>query len=136
MKIVYNELIERFQEALGVSKHLIEETFNKPDATDVIANRFVSVKNFGDFCIIIVFDLDDKTVRFLYAYRIYPRLLDGIDISKTRPVGILKEFMDRYGESRSIPGCGEQKFLIDKRLGIFFLGIVNIEKYMEAVKNI
>jgi len=136
MQIIYSELIARFQEPLGVSKDLIEETFNKPDATDVVSNRFVSIKNFGDYYILIIFDADDKIVRFLYAYRIYQKMLDGTEIGKMKPIDVLKEFMNLYGITKNIEGHGEHRILIERKSNIFFPGILDIEKYLEAVRNI
>jgi hypothetical protein len=135
MHFAYSSLITNFQESLGLSKDIIEETFNKPDLTDVIMNRCISIKNFVDYFIIIIFEMDGQTVRFLSAYRIYPKLLDGIDISKMKPVDVLKEFMERYGMSKAILRFGERKFFIEKGVA-FFPGILDIEKYLEAVKNI
>lgn len=136
MRISYSELIQKFNEILGTPKELIEETFNKPDATDIVMNRYLSIKNFGDFYILIIFHMDDKTVRFLDAYRIYSKLLDGNDISKMKPLEVLTEFMNRYGITKNIAGVGEHKMFVDKKLNVLFLGILDIEKYLEAVKNI
>ena len=136
MQIIYSELITRFQEPLGVSKDLIEETFNKPDATDVVSNRFISIKNFGDYYILIIFDADDKIVRFLHAYRIYQKMLDGAEIGRMKPIDVLKEFMNLYGITKNIEGHGEHRILIERKLNIFFPGILDIGKYLEAVKNV
>lgn len=133
MIISYSKLIDSFQEHLGTPKHLIEETFNKPDATDIVKDRCISIKRFGEFYILIIFEMGDKDVRFLNAYRIYPKLLDGTDISKMKPIDILKEFMNRFGVAKEIPGFGEQKIFIDKKVNVFFFGILDIEKYLEAV---
>jgi hypothetical protein len=136
MKIIYSELIEKFQDILGTPKELIEETLNKPNNTDIVMNRYISVKNFGDFYILIIFDMEDKSVKLLNAYRIYSKLLDGNDISKMKPFEVLTEFMNRYGVSRNIPGLGEHKIFIEKQSKIFFQGILDIDKYLEALKSI
>lgn len=136
MRVFYNELLNRFQELMGTPKELIEETFNKPDATDVVIDKYVSIKNFGDYYILIIFEMADEVVRFLNAYRIYPKLLDGADIAKMKPLEILTEFMNRYGVAKAIPSFGEHKIFIERRLNIFFPGILDIEKYLEALKTI
>lgn len=136
MQVIYSELINMFQDLLGTPKELILETFNKPDATDIAVNRCISIKKFDDFYLLIIFEMNDEIVRFISAYRIYPKLLNGVDISKMKPLEILTEFMNMYGVSRPIPGHGEQKIFIDKSLKIFFPGILDIEKYMEALKSI
>ena len=136
MRIFYSELIEKFQDVLGTPKELIEETFNKPDATDIVITRYISIKNFGDYYILVIFDLDDKAVRFLNAYRIYQRMMDGKDISKMKPLEILTEFMNRYGIPKEISGFGEQKVFVEKTLKIFFSGVLDIERYLEAAKSL
>jgi hypothetical protein len=136
MEFHYSELILNFQEHLGVSKFLIDETFNKPDASDIVVNRCVSVKNFGEYYILVIFEMDGQVVRFLSGYRIYPKLLDGADLTKMKPLDILQEFMNRYGLSKQLPGFGEHKFFIERRLKLFFPGILDIDKYQEALKNI
>ncbi|MEM5829769.1 MAG: hypothetical protein QW040_03615 [Candidatus Aenigmatarchaeota archaeon] len=136
MQFIFSELIERFHELLGTPKELILETFNKPDATDFVINKCISIKNFGKFYILIIFEMEDKIVRFSTAYKIFPRLLDGLNIAKMRPVEILEEFMEKFGILKLIPGYGECKFLIDKKSKIFFHGILDIEKYLQALKNL
>jgi len=135
MRFAYSELVTRFEEPLGIRKDIVEETFNKPDATDVFADKCISIKNYGDFYMLVVFEMDGQVVRFLSAYRVYPKLLDGFDIPRMKPVDVLKEFMNRYGIPKMIPKFGEQKILIERKTNIFFPGIVDIEKYLEAVKN-
>ncbi|MEM5766112.1 MAG: hypothetical protein QW423_00510 [Candidatus Aenigmatarchaeota archaeon] len=136
MRFVFSELIERFHKLLGTPKELILETFNKPDATDFVLNRCISIKNFGEFYILIIFDMDDQSVRFSNAYRIHPQLINGFDIARMRPVEILEEFMKIFGVSRFIPAYGDCKFLIDKKNKIFFPGILDIEKYLQTLKNL
>jgi len=136
MRFFYSELINRFQELLGTPKELIEETFNKPDATDIVINRCISVKNFGDYHLLIIFEMDDQIVRFLSAYRIYPQLLDGVGIANMKPLEILTGFMNKYGMSKTIPGFGEHKIFIERKSKIFFPGILDIEKYLADIKNI
>lgn len=135
MQFVFSELIERFNELLGTQKELILETFNKPDATDFVLNKCISIKNFGSFYILIIFEMDDQLVRFSSAYRIYPQLLNGFDKDK-RPVEILEEFMRKFGVTKLIPAFGECKFLIDKKAKIFFPGILDIEKYLKALERL
>ncbi|MEM7814030.1 MAG: hypothetical protein QXK48_00390 [Candidatus Aenigmatarchaeota archaeon] len=136
MQFIFSELIERFHELLGTPKDLILETFNRPDATDFVLNKCISIKNFGNFYLLIIFEMDDQLVRFSNAYRIYPQLLNGFDISKMKPVEILEEFMKKFGILKLIPAYGECKFLIDKKNKIFFPGILDIEKYLQALKNL
>lgn len=136
MQVLYSELINRFQDLLGIQKNLIEETFNKPDATDVVLDKYISVKNFGSYCILIIFEMGDQTLKFLNAHRIYPKLLNGNDVSKMKPLDLLLEFMNIYGISRTVPGFGEHKVFVERKMKIFFPGILDIEKYMEALKNI
>jgi hypothetical protein len=117
---------------------MIDLTFNKPDLTDVISDKYISIKNFGDFYILIVFAIDDRTriTEVLYSYRIYQKLLDGKDISKMKPTEVLKEFMNKFGKGKNIPGHGEQKFYIDRPSNVFFPGILDLDMYSEAVKNL
>jgi len=135
MQFYYSDIITRFQDVLGIQKVIVEETFNKPDATDIVVNKMISVKSFGDFYLLIIFEMDGQIVRFLNAYRIYPRLLGGADISKMKPLQMLTEFMNRYGISKPIQGFGEQKIFVDRKLKIFFPGILDINKYLEAIKG-
>jgi len=136
MQVIYSELITRFQDLLGTPKELIEETFNKPDATNIVSNRCISSKNFGSFHMLIIFEMDNETVRFLNAYRVYPQLMNGADISKMKPLEMLTEFMNRFGLPKEIPGAGEHKIFIERRMNIFFPGILDIDKYLEALKGI
>jgi hypothetical protein len=135
MQFQYSQLIDKFQEALGTQKELINEVFNKPDATDVVSNKYISIKNFGDFYLLIIFEVDDQIARFFYAYRIYQKLLD-VNIGKMKPIEMLTEFMNKYGVSKTIPGVGEHKIMIENKLSVFFPGILNVEKYLEDLKNV
>ncbi|MFH0836631.1 MAG: hypothetical protein V1870_00720 [Candidatus Aenigmatarchaeota archaeon] len=137
MKILYSEVIEKFQDVLNTPKELIDDAFNKPDATDIVSNRYVSFRNFSDFYMIVVFEMDDikKTVKILNAYTIYPKMMDGLDVAQMKPVKMLEEFMKIYGIDKNIPGFGPQKFLVNKERGVCFLGILDLEKYSETVKN-
>src|SRR4030043_1445974 len=114
MRVYYNELVEKFHETLGTPKELIEDTFNKPDLTDVIIDKYISIKNFGDYYMLIIFDMDEraKSARILYAYRIYQKMLDGIEISRMKPLEVLTEFMNKYGIAKEVPGFGQQKIII------------------------
>jgi hypothetical protein len=136
MRFSYDEIITRFQDTLETPKMLIEETFNKPDATDIVVNRYISIKNFGDFHMLIIFEMDGLIVRFLRAYRIHPKLLDGFNINKMKPIDVLTEFMNKYGIAKEIPQFGEHKILIERKMKIFFLGVLDIEKYLADLKNI
>lgn len=136
MRFSFSELLNRFQELMGTPKELIEETFNKPDATDTAVGKYISLKNFGNYSILIIFEMENESVRFLNAYRIYPKLLEGLDISKMKPLDILTEFMNRYGIAKDVPGFGEHKIFIERNHKIFFPGILDIEKYLETLKSI
>lgn len=136
MRFSYDEIITRFQETLGTPKMLIEETFNKPDATDILVNRYISIKNFGEFHMLIVFEMDGLIVRFLRAYKINPKLLDGMNINKMKPVDVLTEFMKKYGVVTEIPEFGQHKILIDRRLKIFFPGVLDIDRYLADLKSV
>ncbi len=136
MNLVFSDLILKFQDQLGVSKEMMEETFNKPDATDSVLDKYISYRIFGNFLVLVVFEMDGQFVRFLNAYRIYPQLMDGFDISRAKPMDLLKEFMNRYGIAKVIPRFGEQKFLIVKDANVFFPGILDMEKYLEAVERL
>lgn len=138
MQVYYNELIIKFQDTLGTQKELIEDTFNRPDLTDVILDKYISIKSFGDYYMLIIFDMDEraKSARILYAYRIYQQMLDGTDISKMKPLEVLTEFMNKYGISKEVPGFGQQKIIIKKSPKVFFPGILDVDKYLEAVKSI
>ena len=113
MRFSYDEMINKFQDTLGTPKVMIEETFNKPDATDIVINKYISIKNFGDCFMLIVFEMDGLIARFLRAYKIYPKLLDGMNIAKMKPIDVLTEFMNKYGIAKEIPGFGEQKVFIE-----------------------
>jgi len=158
MNFSYSELIEKFKDVLGTPKELMEETFNKPDAVDIVKNRYVSIKKFrnlsgdfdGDFYIITISESYDTSVRFLNAYRIYPNMLndvvqndDGVNvdtteiskISEMRPLDVLKGFMNRYGLAKAIPGFGERRIFVEKNVDVFFFGILDIEKYLRDVRQ-
>jgi hypothetical protein len=136
MRFSYDEIIDRFQDVLATPKMLIEETFNKPDGTDIAVNRYVSIKNFGDFYLLIIFEMDGQIVRFLRAYKIHPKLLDGMNIAKAKPIDVLTAFMEKYGVTKAIPQFGEHKILIDRKLKIFFPGVLDIDKYLADLKTI
>ena len=126
MEFSFSEIINKFQEVLRTPKELIKETFNKPDATDIVKSRYISVKWFGDSYIMVIFETDGNFVRFLNAYRIYPKMMDGVDISRMKPLEILREFMEKYGVTKSLPGFGDCKTFIEKNASIFFFGILDI----------
>jgi len=136
MRFSYDEIIDRFQDVLATPKMLIEETYNKPDNTDVVVNRYISIKNFGGFYMLIIFEMDGLVVRFLRAYRILPKLLDGINIAKTKPLDVLTAFMEKYGVPKAIPQFGEHKIFIERSLKVFFPGVLDIDKYLADVKNV
>lgn len=133
MLILYSELVNKFQDKLGTPKELIIETFNKPDATDVVKNKYISIKKFDEFYILIIFETIGNDVKILNAYHINSKLLDGVDISKMRPLDALKEFMNRYGMIKSVPGIGDHKIFVEKNTNVYFLGILDIDKYLEAM---
>lgn len=134
MNFLYNDTITKFHEQLGVTKELIEDTFNKPDATDVIVDKAISIKNYGQYYILVVTSMADRVVRFLNAYRIYPKMLDGVDIGSMSPTDALKAFMEAYGLEIELPMLGMQKFFIERKRNVFFPGVLDIEKYVETVK--
>jgi len=136
MQFLYSGLIANFMDVLGTPKHAIDETFNKPDSSDITMNTGISIKDFGDYHILIVFQLDDQNVRFMNAYRIYPKLLPGIDFRKTKPLKVLKAFMEKYGIEKEFPGHEPCKFLIERGSNIFFPGILDIDKYLADVEKL
>ena len=54
MMFRYNDLIEKFADALGTPKYMIEDTFAKPDKTDVAIDKYISIKDFGEYSILII----------------------------------------------------------------------------------
>jgi hypothetical protein len=62
--------------------------------------------------------------------------MDGFSIAGARPLAILEGFMDRYGIAKEIPGFGEHKFFVKKEMRIMFLGILDIEKYLEVLEAV
>ena len=136
MRFSYDEVIDRFQEVLGTPKMLIEETYNKPDNTDIVVNRYISIKNFGDFYILVIFEMDGLVVRFLRAYRILPKLLDGMNIAKSKPLDVLTAFMEKYGVPKEIPQFGEHKIFVERSMKLFFPGVLDIDKYLADLKTI
>jgi hypothetical protein len=136
MQFLYSGLIANFMDVLGTPKHAIDETFNKPDSSDITMNTGISIKDFGGYCILIVFQLDDQNVRFMNAYRLYPQLLLGIDFRKTKPLKVLKAFMEKYGIEKEFPGHGPCRFLIERGSNIFFTGILDIDKYLADVEKL
>lgn len=136
MQFIFTELIERFPEFLGTHKELILETFNKPNATDFVLNKYLSIKNFGNFYILIIFEMNDEIVRFSSAYRIHPKILDGFEVSKKRPIEILEASMNEFGITKLLAGFGEHKFFIDKKAKVFFPEILDLEKYLKALERL
>lgn len=135
MRFSYSSLIEKFREVLGTPKPLIEETYNKPDLVDVIKEKYVSIKWFGDFYMLVIFEMDGESVNFLNAYRVYPKMID-VDMDKLarmRPLELLAALMNKYGIPKQLAGAGECKVFVEKDSPIFFLGILDIEKYLEAL---
>jgi len=135
MHYYYSELINKFKDTLGTPKEMIEETFNKPDATDVVVNEYISIRSFGDYYIIVIFEMGDTSAKFINAYRIYPKMLDGMDIGRSKPFDVLKEFMNKYGIAKDIPGYGQQKIFVKREMRVVFLGLLDVEKYLADVKN-
>jgi hypothetical protein len=135
MEFLYSGLIANFMDILGTPKHAIDETFNKPDASDILTDKGVSMKDFGDHWMLIVFHLDDQDVRFMNAYRVYPKLLPGVDFKKPKPIEVLKAFMEKYGMEKEVPGHGPIKFFVERGSNVFFPGILDIEKYVAEVGN-
>ncbi len=133
MIINYSELIDRFGESLGTPKELIRATFNKPDAAENVMGRFIAVKEFSEFYMLVIYEVDGLTVRFLNAYRIYPQLLRGFVVHGSRPSDILREFMKNYGVVKGVQGMGNYRFLVDRKNNVLFLGILDVEKYMNDV---
>jgi len=136
MEFLYSGLIANFMDVLGTPKHAIDETFNKPDSSDVLADKGVSMKDFGDFWMLVVFQLGDQDVRFMSAYRVYPKLLPGVNMQKAKPFEVLKAFMEKYGIEKEFPGHGPCKFLIERGSNIFFPGILDIDRYLADVEKL
>ncbi|MFH1622931.1 MAG: hypothetical protein ABIA12_00195 [Candidatus Aenigmatarchaeota archaeon] len=136
MQFLYSGLIANFMDVLGTPKHVIDETFNKPDSSDVLTDWGVSIKNFGDYFILIVFHLDGQDVRFMSAYRVYQQLLSGVDLHKSKPLEVLKAFMEKYGIEKEFPGHGTCKFLVERGSNVFFPGILDIDKYLADVEKL
>ena len=136
MQFLYSGLIANFMDVLGTPKHAIDETFNKPDSSDITMNTGISIKDFGGYHILIVFQLDDQNVRFMNAYRVYPQLLPGVNMQKAKPLKVLKAFMEKYGIEKEFPGHGACKFLIERGSNIFFPGILDIDKYLADVEKL
>jgi hypothetical protein len=138
MKFLYNDLTNKLIEAMGIPKWFVEETFNKPDVAEIMSSKCISMKNFGEFYMLVILEIDERNdvVRFISAYKVFPKLLDGVNIPKTKPVDVLKELMNRYGIVWNVPKFGPQKFMIERSQNVFFPGILDIEKYMEAAKSV
>jgi hypothetical protein len=133
MRFKYNELVEKFAGMLGTPKDMIEDTFAKPDKTDVAIDKYISAKSYGGFSIIIIFDTEGNDVHFLRAYRIYNGMIEGgqAAMAKMKPLELLTKFMQSYGIPREIPGRGEHRILIDKPMNIFFSGVLDIDRYLK-----
>jgi len=136
MEFLYSGLIANYMDVMGTPKHAIDETFNKPDASDVLTDKGVSMRDFGDFWMLVVFQLDDQNVRFMNAYRIYPQMLPGVDLRKPKPIEVLSALMDKYGIEKEIAGYGPRKLLIEKGSKIFFPGILDIDRYLADMQKI
>ena len=132
MQFAFSEVISKFSNDLGVNKLEIVETFNKPDSSQIIGGTIISVKNFGPFHLLVTFEMDGLLVRFMNAYKIFPKLIEN-DIKKSKPLDILSEFMDKFGLEKDIPGVGKKKIFVDVQRKTFFQGILDIEKYNSAV---
>lgn len=136
MEFLYSGLIANFMEVLGTPKHAIDETFNKPDASDILTDKGISMKDFGDFWMIVVFHLDDQKVRFMNAYRVYAGMLPGMDIKRTKPTEVLRALMEKYGVDKEFPGRGPCKFLVERGSNVFFPGILDIDRYLADVEKL
>lgn len=135
MKLHYSRTIEQFSTALGVQKSMVEDTFNKPDMTDIMGGYYISIKVYGDHFILITFRTKGNDVFFENAYKIYPSMLD-IDLGKASTIDVLKDFMSKYGMEVDVPGLGKQKVYVDEKQRIFFQGILDVEKYAAAISNL
>lgn len=135
MQFAFSEIINRFSDALGVTKFEIVETFNKPDSSSILGGTNISMKNFGNFHVLITFQMDNDIVRFMNAYRIYPQLFQK-DLRKMKADAVLFEFMEAFGIEKEIPGIGKKKIFADPQRKAFFQGILDIDKYSNAVKQL
>jgi|SRR3989344_1119431 len=135
MQFAFSQIIDRFSNALGVSKFEIAETFNKPDKSSILGGTTISLKNFGNSYVLITFGIDGQIVRFENAFKIYPQLLDK-EIRKMKAEEVMFEFMEKFGIEKDIPGIGKKKIFADPQRKAFFQGILDIDKYSNAVKQL
>ena len=133
MQFAFSEIINRFSDALNVTKFEILETFNKPDSSTVLGGTNISIKNFNNFHVLVTFQMDNDLVRFMNAYKIYPQLLQK-DLKRMKADAVLFEFMETFGVEKDIPGVGMKKIYADPQRRTFFQGILDIDKYSNAIK--
>jgi len=135
MQFAFSEIINKFSDILGVTKFEIVETFNKPDSSSILGGTIISMKNFGNYYVLITFEMDANVVRFMSSFKVYPQLLDR-DIKKMNAEDVMFEFMEKFGIEKEIPGVGMKKIYSDPQRKMFFQGILDIDKYTNAVKQL
>ncbi len=134
MQATFSKVINQFHEIFGISKSEIEEVFYKPDITDIMGGTYTSVKHVDGFSILITFEMTGNVVKIMNAYKIFPKMIEK-NILKMKAGEILFEFMEKYGTEADIPNIGKHKIFFDPKRRLFFQGILDVEKYMKAVKN-
>ena len=134
MQIVWSKVIEEFAPKFGLSKPQIEDTFNKPDKSEVNGGIYVTVKYYTGYAVILTFYYEDNKAHFMNCYKVFPDMLT-VDVDKVGSTEILMDFMDRFGMESDVPGVGKVKTHLDPVNHKFYQGILDIEKYMAAANG-
>jgi len=131
MQISWSKTINQFAPVFGLTKEQIEDTYNKPDKTDIIGGNYITVKFYGGYAVLVTFTMQMDHANFMNAYKIFPDMLT-VDVDKASAVDILKNFMENYGMLVDVPGIGKVKTHFNESRKEFFQGILDIEKYIQA----
>ena len=131
MQIVWSKMIEKFAPQFGIPKAQIEDTFNKPDKSEVFGGVYTSVKFYQGYAMLITFFYESEKVHFMNAYKVFPDMVK-IDLDRANAIEILQDFMDGYGMEVDVPGVGKVKTHIDDQGRKMYQGILDVEKYMTA----
>jgi hypothetical protein len=134
MQILWSKTINQFAPIFNLTKEQIEDTYNKPDKTDIIGGNYITIKFYGSYAVLVTFTMKMDHVNFMNAYKIFPDMLK-VDVEKASALEILKDFMEGYGMLVDLPGVGKVKTYFNESKKEFFQGILDVEKYMQAVNG-
>lgn len=94
----------------------VEGNVNEPALISLFARQFKTSFPYKDFTMLVAAERDGLVLNVHQAWRIYPAILDGLDIGRVENlVDLLRSFADSYGYDVQIDGKRSHFFLrLDK----------------------